>query len=594
MTIQNRLKSLRELMIRENLDAYVVYSQDSHGSEYVPDYWRSRAWISGFSGSAGTFVITREEAGIWTDFRYYIQAEQELEGSGITLYRSGMTGVPEYKDWLCSKLLPSAIIGMDGRTLSVKEWESLAAKFIPVKFTISNKKDLIGELWQDRPELPSKPIWQLEKSEAGQLRKEKLQKVREEMKEKGVSHYLISSLDDIAWLLNVRGGDVPYNPVVLSYFLISPERSYWFVRGENLTASLRTDIQNDNIEIQSYDLVASKLSALPGDAVFLFAAEKTNSLLAAAAPEGIKILQSQDITTRMKACKNPVEQKQIRKAMEKDGVAMIRFFMWLKSEILKRNITELEAAAYMRKCRSEQEDFLDESFSPIPGYRAHGAICHYEAEEKDQFFLEQSGLFLLDSGGQYRQGTTDITRTVALGEPTEEEIHDYTIVLKGHISLAMARFPNGTRGYQLDLLARQPLWEEGLDYGHGTGHGVGFVLNVHEGPQRISPHAIDEPLLPGMVTSDEPGIYREGKHGIRIENLLMTLVWKDCPSEDLFYEFETLTLCPYDQKLIDVSLLTEKEKLWLNSYQKELIRRLSPSLNKEERSWLEKAACEIN
>lgn len=593
MTIQERLKSLRELMIRDNLDAYVVYSQDPHGSEYVADYWRSRAWISGFSGSAGTFVITREEAGIWTDFRYFIQAEQELEGSGITLYRSGLTGVPEYKDWLCTKLLPGSVVGMDGRTLTVKEWESLAGAFIPLNLSIANKKDLIGELWQDRPGISFKPVWQLEEEEAGLSRKVKLHEVRREMREKGVSHYLISSLDDIAWLLNIRGGDVPYNPVVQSYLLVSSERVFWFVQEEKLTADLKGDLQKDSITVCSYEDVASELSDLPGDAVLLLSAEKTNSLLAGAAPEGIKILQSQDITTRMKAAKNPVEQKQIRKAMEKDGVAMVRFHMWLKSEIKKRNISELEAAAAMRKFRAEQEGFLDESFSPIPGYRAHGAICHYEAEEKGQFVLEQSGLFLLDSGGQYRQGTTDITRTLALGEPTEEEIHDYTIVLKGHISLSMARFPNGTRGYQLDLLARQPLWEEGLNYGHGTGHGVGYILNVHEGPQRISPHAIDEPLLPGMITSNEPGIYREGKHGIRIENLVMTVPWKDCPGKDLFYEFETLTLCPYDHNLIDSSLLTDKEKHWLNQYQKELVCRLSPLLNEEEKVWLEEAASEI-
>ena len=346
--------------------------------------------------------------------------------------------------------------------------------------------------------------------------------------------------------------------------------------------------------IKPYEAVADDLSGLPDETVLLLSPVRTNSLLATAPPENLKILQSQDITTAFKACKNETEQKQIRIAMEKDGAALVRFFIWLEREIGKRNITELEAAAVLRECRSGQEGFLDESFSPIPGYKAHGAICHYEADEKGQFTMDSSGLLLLDSGGQYRQGTTDITRTITLGSPSEEEVKDYTLVLKGHVALSRVRFPRGTRGYQLDLLARQPLWEEGLNYGHGTGHGVGFVLNVHEGPQRISPHAIDEALLPGMVTSNEPGIYREGKHGIRIENLIMTVPWEDCPGEEEFLRFETLSLCPYDRKLIDTALLSEPEIEWINAYHAEVVRRLSPFLNGEERTWLERAAREIS
>ena len=592
--IRERLKFLRELMSRENMDAYIVYSSDPHGSEYVADHWRCRSWISGFTGSAGTVVITREEAGLWTDFRYFIQAEEELKDSGITLHRSGTPGVEEYREWICRKLLPGSVIGMDGRTLTVKEWESLAQKFIPLQYRIANRKDLVGELWRDRPSLPAAPVWQLGLEEAGELCGEKLARVRREMDERGVTSYLISSLDDIAWLLNVRGGDVPYNPVVQSFLLLEQEEAFWYVDEAKLEKDVRVALEADNIQIKPYEAVADDLSGLPDDSVLLLSPARTNSLLATAPPESLKILQSQDITTAFKACKNETEQKQIRIAMEKDGAALVRFFIWLEGAIEERAITELEAAAVLRECRSRQDDFLDESFSPIPGYRAHGAICHYEADEKGQFTMDSSGLFLLDSGGQYRQGTTDITRTVTLGSPSEDEIKDYTLVLKGHIALSRARFPRGTRGYQLDLLARQPLWDEGLNYGHGTGHGVGFVLNVHEGPQRISPHAIDEPLMPGMVTSNEPGIYREGKYGIRIENLILTVPWEDCPGEEEFYRFETLSLCPYDRELIDVSLLSESEIGWINAYHAEVVRRLSPRLSAEERKWLERAACEIS
>ena len=308
----------------------------------------------------------------------------------------------------------------------------------------------------------------------------------------------------------------------------------------------------------------------------------------------MKIFQNQDLTTLMKACKNPVEQRLIRKAMEKDGAALVKFLIWLESSIARGAVTELEAAGALRDFRSHQEGFLDESFSPIPGYRAHGAICHYEAEESGQYSMEARGLFLIDSGGQYRQGTTDITRTIALGAPTAREIRDYTLVLKGHISLSMAKFPRGTRGYQLDLLARSPLWEEGLNFGHGTGHGVGYILNVHEGPQRISPHPVDQPLLPGMVTSNEPGLYREGEYGIRIENLILTIPWEECPNpEEEFYCFETLSLCPYDRSLVDPALLSAQELAWLNSYHKQVYKRLSPYLNKQERAWLNGATDEI-
>jgi len=592
-TVPERLQALRNIMKRENLSAYIVYSGDAHGSEYVAAHWRSRTWLSGFTGSAGILVVTAEEAGLWTDFRYYIQAAQELEGSGISLFKAGVPGVPEYREWLSGKLPAGSVVGMDGRTLTVKEWESLAGRFNPAGLSISVRKDLVGEIWADRPEVPCVPVWQLTPEESGESREARLKRVREEMRRSGVDNYLISSLDDIAWLLNIRGADVAYNPVVQSYLLLNGSGVFWFVRTDAVSSGIRGDLERDGVTVREYDEVISMVSGLPAESVLLVSAEKTSSLLVGSVPEGVKILKAMDITTRMKAQKNPVEQGQIRKAMEKDGAAMVRFLIWMEKALKERKVTELEAAAALRGFRAEQEGFLDESFSPIPGYRSHGALCHYEADEEGQFAMEPSGLFLLDSGGQYREGTTDITRTIALGEPTDEEVRDYTLVLKGHVALSMVHFPRGTRGYQLDALARLPLWEQGLNFGHGTGHGVGYILNVHEGPQRISPHPVDEELKPGMVSSNEPGIYREGSHGVRIENLILTVPWEECPGDGEFYGFETLTLCPYDHSLIDPALLTAEEKGWINGYQEEVRRRLAPLLSESENNWLEAAACEI-
>ena len=589
-----RLMKLRELMERDSLDAYIIYSQDPHGSEYVAEHWRGRAWLSGFTGSAGTVVVTRDKAGLWTDSRYFIQAIQELEGTGIDLFKMGDSDVPEYSQWLCDQLLPGSVVGVDGRTLSVKEWQSLAGYFLPLQISVATKKDLLDEFWTDRPDQPVEKVWLLEDSKSGESRRRKIQRVRKVMEESGWTHYLLSSLDDIAWLLNVRGGDVPFNPVVQSYCLLSEDSLEWFVAEEKLSEPVIKALSEDGVQNRSYEAVVESVSSFPDGSILFFNGARTNSLLAGAIPEGVKVLQKQDITTLMKACKNSVEQNQIRKVMEKDGAALVCFLLWLKASILERPITELEAVARLREFRSLQEGFLDESFSPIPGYRAHGAICHYEAEETKQFTMEASGLFLIDSGGQYTQGTTDITRTIALGVPTEREIRDYTLVLKGHIALSMARFPRGTRGYQLDTLARAPLWREGLNYGHGTGHGVGYILNVHEGPQRISPHPVDEPLLPGMITSNEPGLYREGEHGIRIENLTLTVLWDDSPNpEEQFYCFETLTLCPYERSLIDSSLLSADELTWLNSYHRQVFERLSPYLKEEERVWLREETYEI-
>ena len=584
MRVQDKLTALRTEMKKSGVQAYIIYSSDPHGSEYVAEHWRCRSWLSGFTGSAGTVVVTEKRAGLWTDFRYFIQAAAELEGSGIDLYRMGDAGVPSYQDWLKDELGEGSLIGVDGRTLTLKEWEAVVAALGGRGIGINGEMDLVGTLWTDRPSEPAGAVWALSDDESGLSRKKKIALVLEQLKKQGMGETMISSLDDIAWILNLRGSDVPYNPVVQSYLYISGGRSIWFVDDVKISCEIRTLLQKDGLEIRPYNDVNVHMSSLEGP--LYISSDKTSQALLTALPEDCSVIKGTDISTRIKACKNKIEQQNIRGVMELDGAAMVRFLIWFRKTMAERPVTELEAAAVLRGFRAEQEGFLDESFSPIPGYGAHGAICHYEADPENQYTMERKSLFLIDSGGQYRGGTTDITRTLAAGEPSLLEKEDYTRVLKGHIALSRAVFPAGTRGYQLDILARQPLWNAGLNYGHGTGHGVGYILNVHEGPQRISPHPVDESLKPGMVISNEPGIYREGEHGIRIENLIMVRPWADNPGTEDFYSFETLTLCPYERRLIDSSLLDKEEIRWINGYNKTVYKRLSPLLNEEERHWL--------
>jgi len=593
MNIEERIKSLRSLMKERGLKAYIIYSSDAHGSEYVSPYWRCRTWISGFTGSAGTVVVTEDQAGLWTDFRYFIQASEELRGSGITLFRMGEPDVPSYPEWLAEILNPGDVTGMDGRTLSLGEWEALAEAFGSRNIRIDGTADLIGELWADRPSDSQQPVWILSDEEAGQSVLDKIEKIRSLLREGHLDATFVSSLDDIAWILNIRGGDVPYNPVVQSYLYLSLDDLCWFVDSRKISGSVRTTLEDLGVKFFEYDSVAGFVSELNPDITLFVSPDRTSSTLITALPEGIRLLKGVNISTRLKAEKNPGEQARIRKVMEKDGAALVRFIIWLRDKMQNGTLTEMDAAARLREFRAAQDGFLCESFSPIPAYRAHGAICHYEANPQDQFRLERNSLFLIDSGGQYREGTTDITRTLALGKPTEAEIHDYTLVLKGHIALSRAVFPEGTKGYQLDTLARAPIWKEGLNYGHGAGHGVCYILNVHEGPQRISPHPINEPLKRGMICSNEPGIYREGEYGIRIENLILVQPWADCPDSAGFLSFETLTLCPYERSLIDLSMLDDEEIRWINSYHREVFSRLSPHLNGEEQEWLRKETLEI-
>ncbi len=572
-------------MKERGLSAYVLYSSDPHGSEYLSPHWEARAWLSGFKGSAGTLVVTQEEAGLWTDFRYFIQADKELGGSGIDLYRVGETETPPYDEWIRDRLSPKSLVGLDERTLMLESWETLQKTLGPKEIDIRGE-DLLEGLWTDRPPEAFGECWALSSQEAGLSVEAKIEALRQKLQAQGRGATLISSLDDIAWLLNVRGEDVPHHPVIQSYLFLSREEVVWFVTLSKVPGEVQRELGQWGVELREYGEVLDFLKELQCKDLFV-SGEKTSLALINALPKSVRISRGVDITSRLKAQKNEGELKRIRLAMERDGVAMVRFIREMRTLVGEgQALSELEAAAILRDLRAEQEGYLFDSFTPIPGYGPNGALCHYKAEKETAATIGRQSLFLIDSGGQYRYGTTDITRTLIFREPNSQEKRDYTLVLKGHIALSRATFPAGTRGYQLDLLARQPLWDRGLNYGHGTGHGVGYVLGVHEGPQSVSPHPRDEALLPGMILSNEPGIYREGEYGIRIENIILVKDWEACPEGAGFYEFETLTLCPYEPSLIDTSLLMDQEIRWINAYHRMVFERLAPHLSREEQIWL--------
>lgn len=572
-------------MEEKGLQAYIIPSEDPHGSEYVAPHWQCRKWISGFTGSAATVVVTMDTAGLWTDFRYYIQAEEELKDSGIELFKYGMPGVPSYEQWLSENMKKGQIVGLDGKNLSVGSAEKLETLLGKTGIRLETEAPLIDGIWtEDRPSLPMGSLFLHDEKYNGRSRADKLKALRDVMSRYGATHHVLSALEDICWLFNIRGKDLDTIPVAVSYAVITMDGAELFIH-EKKAAPVKEALKKDRISIRPYDEITKALGAIGKGSLVLADRSKLSVSLVNSLGEGAEVRYETNPTTSMKALKNEVEIENLRKVMERDGAAMVRFIKWIKENSLTGQ-TELSLAAKLLSFRKMGDEFAGESFTPIPGYRAHGALCHYSADEEGQFSVdEKGGLFLIDSGGQYPGGTTDITRTLTLGNPTEQEIRDYTLVLKGHIALSLAKFPRGTRGYQLDLLARMDMWREGIDYGHGTGHGVGHYLSVHEGPMNISPKPIDVALEPGMVISNEPGIYREGSHGIRIENLV--LVKKDRETEfGNFYEFETLTLCPYDPELIDLSLLTDEERSWINSYNQDVYNRIAPYLDDQEKSWL--------
>ncbi|MEM6378004.1 MAG: aminopeptidase P family protein [Bacteroidota bacterium] len=588
MEIQKRINQLREVMHKKGFDAFMVPSNDPHQSEYVADHWKARAWLSGFTGSAGLVIVTAEKAGLWTDSRYFIQAEQELEGSSIDLHPMRNMSHPAYLDWLKDQLPTSGRLGLDGRLFTKGQVQRLSKVLQTKNIDIIPDFDLVNEVWEDRPPLPKGAIFDLDLQYAGESRAAKLTRVRQQLEQQEVDIYLLTQLDDIAWVLNLRGHDVPFNPVFIAYLIIEKERSILFVDEQKIDAELRSQLQEDHIFLKAYNTIGAYLSEIKTPSNLLVETSLNLSLLEQIDPKVKKV--GPRIVERMKAVKNSTEIDNLRKAMIKDGVALVKFYRWLEEVLPSGVISEYDCAQQLALFRSQQEHYYGESFAAIIGYAGNGAIVHYRPDENTSAILERESILLIDSGGQYQDGTTDITRTICLGDPTQAQKDAYTLVLKGHIALDSIQFPAGTNGGQLDVLARMHLWKDGKDYGHGTGHGVGFFLNVHEGPQGISSQSYSArartAFKPGMILSNEPGFYKTDGFGIRIENLILCVETEKQYNDQPFYQFETLTLFPIEQSLINVDLMDAEELEWLNQYHTQVFEQLAPALNEAERSWL--------
>lgn len=588
--IKERLQLLRAEMAKESIDAYIIPTSDFHQSEYVGNYFKTREFMSGFTGSAGILVVTANEAGLWTDGRYFLQAEDQLSGSSITLYRMGEENVPTITEYLKANFPANGKLGFDGRVIDYQFGMSMTDALADKNITVSFSKDLVDSFWTDRPALSAEPAFLLSTDQTGESTSQKLSRIREQMSLQGASALVVASLDDICWTLNIRGNDVACNPVVLSYLIIKKDTAVLFVNEAVLSDPIRTALANDGVELRPYNDIYSYVAAFGTDETVLADELKINYSLIKSIPEGVKIVFAQNPQIAMKAVKNETELKNLRNCHIRDGVAVTKFTHWLVKNIGKAEITELSASNYLEALRAEQEGFIEPSFDTISGFAHHGAIIHYEPTPETDIPLEPRSFLLVDSGGQYTDGTTDITRTIALGELTDEEKLGYTIVLKGALNLASIRFPYGCCGANLDILARKPFWEHGLDYKHGTGHGVGFLLNVHEGPQSFHFNKARTSSLTrleeGMVTTDEPGVYIEGKYGVRIENELVCR--KDIKNEyGQFMSFENITCAPIDLTGVLTDLLTEDEKKHLNSYHAWVRETLRPFLTEEENTWLE-------
>lgn len=595
--IKQRIENIRDLMKEKNIYAYIVPSSDYHQSEYVGDYFKSREFMSGFTGSSGTLIISMDKAGLWTDGRYFIQAEQELKDSGIKLFKMGEEGVPTIEEYLLEKLPKNSTLGFDGRVMSVKEGQSLANKLAFKGINIEYKYDLVNDIWEDRCSLPTEKAFLLGTEYSGESFSDKLSRIRAVMKEKKATTHILASLDDIAWLFNIRGRDVKSNPVVLSYAVISIDSVYLFIDKNKIGEDIRAELSKENVQIKGYEEVYEFIKNIDEDEVVLIDTSKVNYAIYNNIPSNVQKIEERNPSILFKSIKNEIELKNIRNSHIKDGVAFTKFMYWLKNNIGKIEITEISATQKLEEFRREQDKFIEPSFSTIAAYKDHAAMMHYSATEESNYKLEPRDLFLVDSGGQYFDGTTDITRTIALGPIPENVRKDFTNVVRGMIRLSKAKFLYGCRGYNLDILARGPLWEEGIDYKCGTGHGIGFVLNVHEGPNgfrwKVREDIDDSCILEeGMVTTNEPGVYVENSHGIRIENEIV--VRKAEKNEyGQFMDFEVITFAPIDLDAIDESLILKDEKVYLNNYHKQVYDKISPYLNEEEKQWLKTYTREI-
>ena len=592
--IRNRLAAFRQEMKKRQLSAFIVPSTDPHSGEYVPEHWETRKWISGFTGSAGTAVITLSDAGLWTDSRYFIQAEEQLEGTGITLFKDRLPETPSIGEWLGSILKEGDKVGIDGWVNSHQEAQGLYNELKTYGLSLeSMTEDIFTTLWEDRPSMPQTPVFILGEELTGASCTEKINRIREAISKNGASAIILSALDEIAWALNLRGDDVHCNPVFISYLLISEEGYTLYILEEKITDEVRSYLKEHRVEIKTYPSLAEdirtfkekhrgvlQISPLANEALYNLSSTYADAIVA---PSPVAL---------MKAVKNEIEQAGFRKVMERDGVALVKFLRWLKEAVPAGGESELSVDKKLYEFRAEQANFKGISFDTIAGYKEHAAIVHYEATPETDIPLKPEGLLLLDSGAQYLDGTTDITRTLPLGPLTEEEKQDYTLVLKGHLQLQNAQFPAGTCGTQLDVLARSAMWKCGINYLHGTGHGIGHFLCVHEGPHQIRMNHMPTLLEPGMIVTDEPGIYKAGRHGIRIENTLLIV-----PAQETefgkFYKFEPLTLCPIAKEAIAICLLNDEELAWLNEYHQMVYDRLHPYLNEEEQAWLKEATSSL-
>ena len=584
--IRQRIAALRDYMRREGLAAFIIPSNDPHQSEYVAPHWEARKWISGFTGSAGTVVVTLGEAGLWTDSRYFLQAADQLQGSGIGLYKEGLPGTPSIAQFLKERLKPGECVGVDGSVFSAAQARMLGEELRggPEVYVVDDPWDT---LWATRPAMPRSPILIYPLQYAGQSCADKLAAIRRDMAEEGTDMLLVSALDEIAWTTNLRAADVHCNPVVVSYLAVEHNTAHFFVETQRVTDELAAYLSANGICTHPYNELGTFLKSARGRVQTDL--KKTNCMAHAALQQsGATLADRPSPIALLKAVRNETEQKGLREAMLRDGIALAKFLKWLDEAVPAGEQTEMSVAEKLRKLRAEQPLFMGESFDTIAGYKEHAAIVHYEATPETDAALRPEGFLLLDSGAQYLDGTTDITRTIALGPLTDEEKLDYTLVLKGHIALARAVFPEGTRGAQLDALARMPLWTHRMNFLHGTGHGVGHFLNVHEGPQSIRMNENPVPIRAGMLTSNEPGVYKAGSHGIRTENLLLAVP----AGEGMFggyLQFDTVTLCPICKKGIVKELLTQEEREWLDGYHRRVYSLIAPHLDADEEAWLREA-----
>jgi Xaa-Pro aminopeptidase len=591
----SRLALLREAMTTDKIDVYIIPTGDPHLGEYIPDHWRIIPWLTGFTGSSAIVVVTDTFAGLWTDSRYFVQADRQLQDTGFRFIKPDISHKNDFADWLSEIVKNRSRIGFDGRTISISRMRRIEDSLESKKVSFITESDLISEIWTDRPALSDSHAYEFPVIYAGKESSVKITEVRERMKKRRINYHLLTSLDDIMWLLNIRGNDVNYSPLLTSFAVIGEEQILLFVDESRIPYKLAMEFDKLGIVMLPYEETSGMLSTFPAGSSILLSPVTTSVSLFNSIPGGINIIEDFSIPGKLKAVKNKVEIANIGQAMVKDGIALTKFFCWLEQNSLSLVNTELSLAEKLNLFRFEQAGYLGPSFAPIVAYNEHSALPHYSPSVDSDFKIRPGGILLVDSGGQYFNGTTDITRTISLGSPTPRQIRDYTLVLKGNIALAMAKMPSGSRGIQLDILARKALWESGLNYGHGTGHGVGFCLNVHEGPQSISPAESPESktvIESGMLISNEPAIYREGEYGVRIENLI--LCFEDEETEfGQFLRFDTVSLCYIDTSLIDRSLLDKNETEWLNNYHAGVYEKLNRFLTDQEKEWLREKTAAI-